>query len=575
MDSVRHDSIERAERPSARPRPVDARLEQYVEDLAVLDPVRASFLGLPGYDHALPDLSPEGYDAREALHRAALSEVSALTPVDRQEALARDTFMERVGLAVSMFEGGVERSHLAVVFDTLHFIQMAFDLMPTDTDEAWRNIDRRLAALPETLRGYRATLDTEASAGRVVAQRQYDAVAVRLLSWAGDGARGNVFAQLVAKAPAAIPRSLRADLDQHAAQAAAALADLARFLRDGLVPRGRSTDAVGREAYALASRQHLGATIDLEEAYEWGWFELKRIRDAMDVVARQILPGASVPEAVAHLDADPSRQLAPDDFRRWMQEVTDTTIDELAGVHFEIPAPIRRMECEIAPTSDGAKYYTAPSEDFTRPGRMWWSVPGSVATLSPWRELTTVFHEGVPGHHLQVANTFYRKDLLNRWQRQMCWVSGHGEGWAVYAERLMLELGYLDDPAAHLGMLDQQSLRAARVVVDIGMHLQLTIPHDNPFSFHPGERWDPVLAREFMGQHCLMEGPFLDFEINRYLGLPGQASSYKLGERVWLEARAEMQALQGAEFDLKAFHTSALNLGSLGLDTFRAALRDA
>ncbi len=168
---------------------------------------------------------------------------------------------------------------------------------------------------------------------------------------------------------------------------------------------------------------------------------------------------------------------------------------------------MRRIECCIAPTHDGGIYYTGPSEDFSRPGRMWWSVPEGIDDFSTWREVTTVFHEGVPGHHLQIGQTVYRRETLNRWQRLMCWVSGHGEGWALYAERLMDELGYLEDPGDRLGMLDAQALRAARVIVDIGMHLELEIPRDNPFGFHPGERWTPALGLEFMRRHVPDGGP--------------------------------------------------------------------
>src|SRR5262249_50773814 len=162
------------------------------------------------------------------------------------------------------------------------------------------------------------------------------------------------------------------------------------------------------------------------------------------------------------------------------QELADRTVSELAGTHFDIPEPIRRIECRIAPTSDGGIYYTGPSEDFSRPGRMWWAVADGVDRFSTWQEVTTVYHQGGPRDQLQVADTVYRKDELNRWQRTMCWVSGHGEGWALYAERLMDELGYLSDPAEKLGMLDGQRLRATRVIVDIGMHLELEVPLDNP-----------------------------------------------------------------------------------------------
>jgi uncharacterized protein (DUF885 family) len=233
---------------------------------------------------------------------------------------------------------------------------------------------------------------------------------------------------------------------------------------------------------------------------------------------------------------------------------------------------MRKIECCITPTSDGSIYYTAPSEDFSRPGRMWWSVPEGQTEFSTWQEVTTVFHEGVPGHHLQVGQTQLRTDLLNRWQRLLCWCSGHGEGWALYSERLMDELGYLQDPGDKLGMLDGQTLRATRVIVDIGMHLELEIPRDNPFGFHPGERWTPELGWEFLRQHSRMNEEVLRFEWKRYLGWPGQAPSYKVGERIWLQARDEAKQRKGADFDLKAFHRDALNLGGLGLDPLRKAL---
>ncbi|HEX8780653.1 MAG TPA: DUF885 domain-containing protein, partial [Nocardioides sp.] len=282
---------------------------------------------------------------------------------------------------------------------------------------------------------------------------------------------------------------------------------------------------------------------------------------------------ASVKEAVAILDEDPAYQLdGTDALREWMQGKADEAVANLADTHFDIPEPIRTIECMLAPTNDGGIYYTGPSEDFSRPGRMWWAVPDGIEDFHPWQQTTTVFHEGVPGHHLQVAQTAYRKDSLNRWQRLLCWVSGHGEGWALYAERLMDDLGHLDDPADRLGMLDAQSLRAARVIVDIGMHLELEIPADNRFGFHPGETWTPALGREFMGQHSTDEPAVLDFEVKRYLGWPGQAPSYKVGERIWLQARDDVRASQGDAFDLKAFHRAALDLGSLGLDPLQAAL---
>lgn len=471
-----------------------------------------------------------------------------------------------------MAEAGLSRSEFSVIVSGVHSVRQIFDLMPTDSEQAWANISARLAAVRPTLQGYRITLAEEANRGNVAASRQYAEVALQIGNWTGQhGATGDLFANLVAGSGA--EGGLRSDLERNAAAATRALADFGLFLEDEMEPRGRTNEACGREQYALASREFLGATVDLEQTYAWGWEELKRLADDMAATADRILPGAGVEEAVACLDADPTRIITGKDaFRGWMQDLADRTIDELNGVHFDIPTQIRRIECCLAPTNDGGIYYTGPSEDFVRPGRMWWSVPDGITDFSPWREVTTVYHEGVPGHHLQIGQTTVGADVLNRWQRLMCWVSGHGEGWALYAERLMDELGYLADPADKLGMLDGQSFRAARVIVDLGMHLELEIPRDNPFGFHPGERWTPALGFEFMRQHCTIADATLRFEVNRYLGWPGQAPSYKVGERIWLEARAEAQARQGAAFDLKEFHRAALELGSIGLGPLTAAL---
>jgi uncharacterized protein (DUF885 family) len=368
--------------------------------------------------------------------------------------------------------------------------------------------------------------------------------------------------------------TLGAELRRGAAAATAATAEFAGFLRAELVPRGREKQAAGRERYAHASQYFLGARVDLDETYAWGFEELARLEGEMRAVAARIVsPGATIDEAVAALDADPARRIqGKEAFRGWMQTLADKAIGELHGTHFDIPEQVRRIECCLAPTSDGSIYYTGPSEDFSRPGRMWWAVPQGMTEFSTWREVTTVYHEGVPGHHLQVGQTQVRADLLNRWQRLLCWCSGHGEGWALYAERLMDELGYLEDPGDRLGMLDGQALRAARVIVDIGMHLELEIPRDNPFGFHPGRRWTPELGWEFLRAHCRVPDDILRFELNRYLGWPGQAPSYKVGERIWLRARDEARARKGADFDLRSFHRDALNLGSIGLDPLRAAL---
>jgi uncharacterized protein (DUF885 family) len=555
-------------------READAIAEQFVVDLAAADPVLATYAGIAGHEHELPDYTPDGYAAREELLRSARAAMAAATPSDDRERVAQSSFLERADVGLAQDEAHTAQSRVSVIESAAHELRGAFDLMATESEEDWSAISDRLGAVPQALAAYRATLLEEAGHGHVSPRRQLLEAATQLRGWTGrDGGAGDVFAQLVAGA-GDVPASLETDLARNAVLASTAYAELATVFEQELAPRGRDKEAVGREQYARDSRYFLGTEIDLDETYAWGWDELHRIESEMLAISAQLAgDGASIHDAVAQIEGDPARAIeGKEAFRDWMQELADRTLADMADTHFDIPEPIRHIECRIAPTQDGGVYYTPPSEDFSRAGAMWWSVPAGVTTFHPWREVTTVYHEGVPGHHLQCAQAAYRSDVLNRWQRSLCWVSGHGEGWALYAERLMDELGYLEDPADKLGMLDGQGFRAARVIIDIGMHLELEIPRDNPFGFHPGERWTGELGLEFLRQHARMDEPTLVFEVNRYLGWPGQAPSYKVGERIWLQAREDVKARQGAAFDLKAFHRAALDLGSLGLDPMREAL---
>ncbi len=551
--------------------PIDKLSESYLEEFITLSPTEATYLGVEGHDHELPDYSPAGFESVLELTRRTLAQAAAIQPATPREEVAKDAFVERLGLEQETYEAGVPQHQLNAISSVPANIRQVFDLMPTASDDDWERIAIRLNLVGTALDGYRDTLLDQAGQGRVSARRQVQDLAARIGIWT-DPAGDDFFGGLAGRAPeSAVKPSVTA-----AAEAARrAFADFASWLTAEVAPRAPERDACGREVYQLASRNFLGAAVDLDETYAWGWQELARIDGEMSAIAADLNGGdRNVQATAALLDADPARKIhGKEAFRDWMQELSDKAVTELAGKHFDIPESIRTLECRIAPTSDGAIYYTQPSEDLTtRPGRMWWAVPDGVEDFATWREVTTVYHEGVPGHHLQVAQTILRTDLLNRWQRIACWVSGHGEGWALYAERLMEELGYLEDPAARFGMLDAQSFRAARVIVDIGMHLELEIPRDNPFGWRPGERWNAELGFEFMQAHSGLETEFLKSELNRYLGWPGQAPSYKVGERFWLQAREEAKQRKGSAFDLRQFHSDALNLGSIGLDPLRRAL---
>lgn len=542
--------------PTRTPTAVDAIADRYHEKLVALSPEMATYLGLPDHQDELDDVSPAGLAERDALTRETLSALSAARPEDDVDKVTIDAMRERLGLDAEVYAAGIPHAALNVIASPLQEMRDIFDLMPTDTPEQVDTIGRRMRAVPKALDQWFESLHEAAGRGMVSPVRQVNACMQQTKDHtAADG----YFANLKKQHP---------QIGDAIDEAAAAYARAGDRLREEILPKAPEADGVGREHYPLHSRSFLGAEIDLEETYAWGQEELARITAEMAKVADRIKPGSGVREAMAALDSDPAYKLhGTDALQRWMQEKADAAISELADTHFDVPEPVRTIECCIAPTQSGGIYYTPPSDGFERPGRMWWSVPKGVEEFGTWRELTTVYHEGVPGHHLQCGQTIYRSNLLNSWRRMDVWCSGHGEGWALYAERLMDELGYLQDPGDRMGMLDGQSLRAARVVLDIGVHCGFEAPAEVG-----GGDWTYDKAWQFLNAHADMAEGFLRFELDRYLGWPGQAPSYKVGERIWLQLREEVQRRQGADFDLKAFHRRALDIGSVGLDTLRGAV---
>ena len=553
--------------PAARPHTaIDAVADQYTDTLVRLNPSLATTLGVPGHETEFQDFSPAGIAGFAEAARKALTDLEGLDPVDDVDAVTLDAMRERLGLQLLIHASGWDYADLNNIASPAQDIRSIFDLMPTGSGQDWEHIAGRAQNVPAAIDGYIESLREARDAGRVAAARQVRIVIDQATKYAADD---GFFAKLAAGAATdagPLGGSLKVKLDAGTDAARAAYTGLARFLQEELLPSAPEKDAVGRARYALASRSFLGAAVDLEETYAWGVAELDRLIAEQEKVASAVKTGATVAEAKEILNNDPARQLkGTDALRAWMQELSDKAVAELAGVHFDIPEVMKTLECRIAPTDEGGIYYTGPSDDFSRPGRMWWSVPAGEDTFTTWAETTTVYHEGVPGHHLQVATATYRRELLNKWRRNVCWTSGHGEGWALYAEKLMQELGYLSDPGDHMGMLDMQRMRAARVVFDIGVHLELPVPP----RWGTGT-WTPEKGYSFLQENLAISEGQLNFEFARYLGWPGQAPSYKVGQRLWEQIRAELEARPG--FDLKEFHTKALNIGSVGLDTLRRAL---
>jgi uncharacterized protein (DUF885 family) len=531
----------------------------FVTQSSALSPMRCTHLGNGLNQDKLDDLSLAGKEKQAELVREALKKLEAAAPIDEIDRVAKIVMVERLNSNLLLHDS----KEAFIVWNVLRSppsdIRSIFELMPRKNDQDFENISARLVQVEVAHKAWISTISTLALEGKTTAQRQVRGVIAQLESYAHGG--------YSAMAKNFDPEGKYPAMHIDAKLAEASSAETARYLRDEYMHLANPDDAVGADRYAVWARFFTGAQLDLRATYEWGLADLQQINDRMWRIAAKIKPEATTLREVADaLDKDPQYLVhGKDEIIRRLQEFTDAAIARLAGEYFEIDDRIKVCEAHLAPEgSASAPYYNGPSEDLSRPGTTWLPTLGK-DEFNWWHLVSTWYHEAVPGHHLQVATATIEKDRLSRFQRTSAWISGYGEGWALYAERFMDELGAFDEPGIEMGYLSAQALRAARIVVDIGMHLG--------YKDANGEIWNAESARELLSKFALLDDDHAASETDRYLGWPGQAISYKVGERVWMQAREDAKARLGSDFSVKKFHSYALKLGPIGLDPFAEEMK--
>jgi len=534
--------------------PIFALSDSYVEKSARLSPMASTYLGITDLNDQLDDFSIAGRAVEADLTRATLAELNKLEPIDEIDRVAKSVMQERLTSSLQLHDSFESHINFNVLTSPPADIRQVFEMMPKESAADFENIAKRLLAVDKAHLSWISTIDTMAKKGKTVAQRQIDGIAKQLESYANGGY-------------AAMAKNFDADgkypaVHEAAKSAAASSAETAKYLRGTYMGLATPNDAVGAERYAVWARYYTGADLDLRATYEWGLADLAQITERMWKVAAQIKPDAKTLREVAdYLDNAPEYKIhGKDAIIKKLLDFTQTAVTQLDGTHFDIDDRMKFCDARIAPEgSASAPYYMSPSEDMSRPGTTWLPLLGK-DEVSWWHLASTWYHEAVPGHHLQVATSVLERDRLSRFQRFGAWISGYGEGWALYAERFMDDLGAFDEPGIEMGFLSAQALRATRIVIDIGMHLGYTDEN--------GRVWDAVSGREALMNKALLDEHHATSETDRYLGWPGQAISYKVGEREWIAARENAKKRLGSEFSLKRFHAHALKIGPMGLDTF-------
>ncbi len=535
--------------------PITTILDSFLEEGIKLSPIGATMLGVPGLDDQLDDLSMVGNEKRADLTRRTLTALKNETPVNEYDRIARDVAIERLTSELNLNDTFEARILFNLISSPVTSIRQVFEMMKKDQPETISQVTKRLDGIESAFEGWKSTLDFVAAQGKVNSRRQALATAGQLETFS----KGAFSAVAKKFNPAADNQALMGA----AQKAERACAALAVWMRDVYAPQCLAADGVGETRYKMWARHFTGADLDLRDTYEWGIKQLEMINERMWIAAKKLYPEATTLREVAdRLDSDPRYIVeGEEELLKRLREFIAAAVERLDGEEFDIDPRIRNCEARLAPEgSASAAYYMGPSEDLTRPGTTWFPTMGR-KTFGWWHIVSTWYHEAVPGHHLQVATTKINTERLNRFQRNRVWVSGYGEGWALYAERLMDELGAFADPGYEMGYLSAQGLRAARIVVDIGMHCG--------YKDFNGEVWNAESAFKLLHERALLDEISARSEVDRYLGWPGQAISYKVGERFWMEAREDAKKRLGAKFELKKFHSFALNLGPMGLDPFK------
>jgi uncharacterized protein (DUF885 family) len=534
--------------------------DDYWEGALRRNPILATFFGDYRFNDLLPDIGPLGRAEEE-------SALQAILP--RLEPLERDQIELEDQITASMLRLSVEAGLHAL---RLRLDEMAVDQMdgpqvwlpelmnwhPTDTEEHIQQLIARYRAFPTFMDQYRENLRDGIRDGRTapdIAVERVIAQLEALLATPADDSplvgTGRISApEFAGELPSVVKEAVYPAYQR-----------FLEFLKDSYPARrepGIWAVADGAEIYTILAQQHTTTNLTPAELHQIGLDDLASIHAEMRAIMAKLGAGdASIRSFTERLIHDPANLPGS------REDIISESERLLAQAQAALPRAFGRLPgppCVVKPIEEfrerdaPAAYYFQPSPDGSRPGTFYVNTfePGS----RPRHTLPALaFHEGVPGHHLQIALAQGADDLPAFRRFGAGWLSNaFVEGWALYTERLADELGLYPDDTARFGMLGYQAWRACRLVVDTGIHHL---------------RWSRQQAIEFFFENVGLSERETVNEVDRYIVWPGQALAYKVGQREIERVRHEMQTAAGAGFDLRAFHDALLSHAAVPLSTLR------
>jgi uncharacterized protein (DUF885 family) len=548
---------------TAEGRKLHTLFERHWQYFARTYPEGATYRGDHRYGDRLTEQSPAARAAQDADTKRWLAEArkikrARLAPTDR---VSLDLFISNHQRIIEFMPYAGYRS---MSIGALGGVQTQFaDIMqvtPMDSPAQARQLLQRFAGLPRRMADEITHLREGLRLGwvppREVLTRAMEQLDKQLAPAVEDSPFYKPFKQLPASLAAAEREALQASgREAIARDVLRALRQLRAFIADEYLPKAPANGALsgypdGKRVYELLVREQTTTRLSAQEIHDTGLRELARLRAEMEAVMREMKFDGDFAAFIAFLDTDARFKYASADaLLAHYRDIGKRLDAEIPKLFAELPRAawgVKAMPAHMG--ADSAEYYQSPAQDGSRSG-FFFANALSWQRKRTWEAETLVAHEAVPGHHLQNARAIELRNLPEF--RRNGWFVAYGEGWALYAETLGFELGLYTDPASRFGHLQWQAFRAARLVVDTGIH-----------AFG----WSRERAIDFMVERTGVDRVFVTSEVDRYTSDPGQALAYMIGKLKIDALRDRAKQKLGAKFDIRRFHNMLLDQGALPLD---------
>jgi uncharacterized protein (DUF885 family) len=454
---------------------------------------------------------------------------------------------------------------------SFHRITNTFDFMIYSPN--WSNIISRLEKLHDTFKQYIYCLDEGRRLNHLVSKRQVYAVLKHTKKYTKTYGES-----LINKCPADLKPKVSQLIHQIRSHT---FPMFMSYLKRFYLPSASIHDSV-KDRYTYYVRFNVGKKIDLKQVYLNGFKEIYTLIQEINTVAKLINPTLDYTNIYEYCKTNGEKVANIREFIARIHTIQKQAIQKLDN-YFDIPEKAKIVDIKESPLDTITAYYYPPSSGFTRPGTIYYKFEEN-KLIELFKEVTIAYHEGFPGHHLQLSIQVANDKKLNSISRLLSESSGFCEGWALYSERLMYELNMFDKPEYIIGMLFASLHRACRIVIDIGIHCEWSIPEDS--FFKPNHKWNYDLGVSCLVEIAKLNRSYAKDEVTRYCGIPGQALCYKIGEWAIRDYRRKyFEKVHNIHIDtilngqnktfnplivqyLKEFHKIVLNYGSVTLEQF-------